>query len=157
MTTINELSTVKELYSDDAMPVYSAKNGDTRRAPLSALALYIAAQLGITANASRDFITQRAAPYDNGPDVAISAGEGASNTHLIMVPSGALGAAKVILPLQNNAADSQEIIVTTTQAISAFTVSGNGSNVVGAPTTMAKDGFFKLRYDKPAIAWYRIG
>ena len=37
------------------------------------------------------------------------------------------------------------------------TVAGNGSTVNGAPTTLAANSFFRLRFDGVFKAWYRVG
>ena len=48
-------------------------------------------------------------------------------------------------------------MVSCTQAVTTLTVSGNGSTVNGAPTTLAANGFFRLRYDGVFKAFYRVG
>ena len=53
--------------------------------------------------------------------------------------------------------DGQEVLVTSTQAVTALTVSGNGSTVYGAPSALTANAFFKLRFDGVVKAWYRIG
>jgi hypothetical protein len=53
--------------------------------------------------------------------------------------------------------DKQEILVNTTQAITALTINANGATIVGAPTTLAAGGFFRLRFDGVLDTWYRVG
>ena len=43
--------------------------------------------------------------------------------------------------------DKQEALVNTTQAVTTLTIGANGATVIGAPTTLATNGFFKLTYD----------
>jgi hypothetical protein len=47
--------------------------------------------------------------------------------------------------------------VNTTQAVTALTVAGNGATVNGAPTTLAANGFFRIRFDAVLDVWYRVG
>lgn len=73
---------------------------------------------------------------------------------LLMTPTGAFAAGTFILPLKDNCADKQEIQVITTQAVTTLTINGNGSSLVGAPTTLAANGYFKLRFDSINSTWY---
>lgn len=54
MTTINQLSSLDTISGGDQLPVYSANNGDARKASISLLLAYIAANLG---DASADSLT----------------------------------------------------------------------------------------------------
>jgi len=53
--------------------------------------------------------------------------------------------------------DGQQVVVTSTQAVTTLTVSGNGASVNGAPSTLAANGYFRLRYDQINNSFYRIG
>ena len=55
-------------------------------------------------------------------------------------------------------ADGTEVLVTSTQIITTFTLAANGaSNTYGAPTTMAANAFFRMRFHLATNSWYRIG
>jgi hypothetical protein len=41
--------------------------------------------------------------------------------------------------------------------VTTLTIAGNGSTLNGAPTTIAANGFFNLRFDGVFKAWYRVG
>jgi hypothetical protein len=53
--------------------------------------------------------------------------------------------------------DRQELLVNCTQAVTTLAVSGNGATVTGAPTTLAANAFFRLRFDQASSVWYRVG
>jgi hypothetical protein len=77
---------------------------------------------------------------------------------LLLTPTGGFAAGTITLPAQATCVDGQEVLVTTTQLVTALTVGGNGATAVnGAPTTLAANAFFRMRYDGPAKSWYRVG
>ncbi|MNR16702.1 hypothetical protein D3C85_1333210 [compost metagenome] len=62
-----------------------------------------------------------------------------------------------MLPAVANIIDKQEVLVNCTQAVTTLTINGNGATVTGAPTTLAANAFFRLKYDQPSTVWYRVG
>jgi hypothetical protein len=52
--------------------------------------------------------------------------------------------------------NEQVVNLNTTQAVTTLTVNGNGKTVTGAPTTLAANAFFTLRFDATTNAWYRV-
>lgn len=75
---------------------------------------------------------------------------------LIVNPSGTFAAGTVTLPPLADCFDGQEILVTTTQQITTFTLDGNGSTVVGAPGALGAGAFFALRFNDLQNTWYTI-
>jgi hypothetical protein len=54
--------------------------------------------------------------------------------------------------------DGTQLLVTTTQIITAFTLALNGAAAAfGAPTTLAANAFFTMRFYQATNSWYRIG
>jgi len=49
------------------------------------------------------------------------------------------------------------VLVNCTQAVTTLTINGNGATVTGAPTTLAANAFFRLRFEAVAGVWYRVG
>jgi hypothetical protein len=49
------------------------------------------------------------------------------------------------------------VLVNTTQALTALTMVASGTTLFGAPTTLAANGFFEMRYNALQNAWYRTG
>ena len=81
-----------------------------------------------------------------------------NNVWLLLTPVAGYAAGTVVLPALATLADGQEVIVSTTQAITTLTVSLNGATAAnGAPTTMAANAYFRLKYDATLSSWYRIG
>ena len=75
----------------------------------------------------------------------------------LLRPTGNLATGTIVLPLFTDAADGQEIKVTSTLQIAALTVNGNGATAVyGAPLVLAAEDFFTLRYNLLTLSWYRI-
>jgi hypothetical protein len=80
---------------------------------------------------------------------------------LIVTPGGTLANLDIKLPngSGNNQTviDKQEILINCTQIITALTIDSNGAtSVFGAPTSMAANDFFKLKFDSQTSNWYRV-
>lgn len=158
MPKINEYSSLDTISGGDLLAVYDVSNSDTRKTSMSALAAYVLAQdtASDTAGLKQEYTTQYAAPSATGFNVQIT--DGSDNIWLVLTPTGGFAAGTITLPLKANVADKQEVMVITTQAVTALTVDGNGvAGVVGEPTTLAANDYFKLKYDALYDTWYRIG
>jgi hypothetical protein len=107
------------------------------------------------ASVADDKITQYAAPSATGFSITVL--NGSSSVWLIISPTGAFAAGTLILPAVANCVDKQELLVNCTQAVTALTINANGATITGAPTTLAANGFFRLRFDALADVWYRVG
>ena len=151
MSTINQLTATDTLAAGDQVPVYSAQNGDARRAALSTLAAFIQSLVTF----SDGFLTQYAAPSSTGFSVTIN--NDSDNVWLILTPTAGFAAGTLVLPAVANVINKQEILVNCTQAITTLTINANGATVTGAPTTLAANAFFRLRFDGVTDTWYRVG
>lgn len=151
MTAINQLTSQDQLSSSDQLPIWSGGNQDTRKVTLSVLAAFLQGLL----SAEGGIITQYAAPSATGFSVTIAPPTSGANMWLLLTPNAGYAAGTIVLPALP--VDQQEVQVNTTQAVTTLTVSGNGSGVVGAPTTLAANAFFTLRYDGVLKNWYRVG
>lgn len=151
MSTINQLSSVDAVVSSDQVPIYSSTNGDARKASMATLLAFFSGQ--ITAN--DDKVTQYAAPAATGFTVTIN--NGPNSVWLVLTPIAGYAAGTLTLPAVANCVDRQEVLVNTTQAVTTLTVNGNGATVIGAPTTLAANAFFRLRFDAVLDVWYRVG
>lgn len=151
MPQINQLASTDQVQPGDQVPIYSQSNGDARKASLSLLKTFF--QEGITA--ADDKITQYAAPSATGFSVQVN--NAADSVWLLLTPTAGFAAGTLVLPAVANCVDRQEILVNCTQVVTTLTVSGNGATVTGAPTTLAANGFFRLRFDIITTAWYRVG
>jgi hypothetical protein len=151
MATINQLSAVDAVVSSDQIPIYSSNNGDARKASLATVAKYLSTQTSFVDG----MITQYAAPSATGFTVNIL--DGVNSVWLVLTPTTALAAGTIKLPTVTNCVDKQEILINTTQAITTLTINSSGASVTGAPTTLAANAFFKLRFEGVTDTWYRIG
>lgn len=99
-------------------------------------------------------ITQYGAPSATGFTVQIDSNIG--DVHLILTPTTTMATGTIVLP--TNPADKQTVLVNTTTAITALTVSAPaGSTTLGQPTTLAINGYFTMKYDAVLKRWYRVG
>lgn len=151
MPTINQLSAVDQVISSDQVPIYSSEQGDARKASMATLLDFFSGQ--ITAN--DDKLTQYAAPSATGFTVTINNDD--LSVWLILTPIAGYAAGTLTLPTVVNCVDRQEVLVNTTQAVTALTIAGNGATVTGAPTTLAANAYFRLRFDAVTKTWYRVG
>ena len=146
--TTTPLPQVTTLVAADQILLQGSANGLYETVSASALLSYIQANLTATS-----VTVQYSAPSATGFSVTIALAT--SSTWLLLTPTGTLAAGTIVLPA--SPADKVSVEVTTTQAITALTVSGNGATVTGAPTTLAANGFFKMRYNAVNSSWYRYG
>ncbi|MES2352078.1 MAG: hypothetical protein V4641_31300 [Pseudomonadota bacterium] len=154
MTTINQLSAADAITAADLFVIYSAANGDARKAAASLLLDFLQSELTNTGS----FETQYYNPAATGFSVTVSPSTEGGSVYLLMSPGGAYAAGTIVLPALATCEDGQEVLVSCRQAVTALTVSANGAVAVnGAPTTLAANAYFKLRYDGVTQSWYRVG
>ena len=77
-----------------------------------------------------------------------------ADVHLILTPTGTLAAGTLVMP--SAVADKQTVLVSSTQEVTALTITSS-KTVNGGPTTIAANGYFTLKYDSTVEAWYRVG
>ena len=151
MPTINQLNAVDSLSASDLVPVYSSNNGDARKASLSVIAAYVQSTITV----ADDKVTQYAAPSATAFTVQVN--DDNQNVWLVLTPTGGFAAGTIKLPSLANTIDRQEVLVNCTQIVTTLTINGNGANVTGAPTTLAANAFFTLRFEAVTSTWYRVG
>lgn len=149
MPTINQLSAVTAVTASDILPIYSSANGDARKASMTTVLAFIESNF-----ASPEFSTVITAPTTSGFNIQLASST--SNIWAIINPTGAFAAGTITLPPVADCFDGQQIIVTCTQAITALTVAGNGAAVNGAPSSLAVNGFFALRFNTLQQDWYCV-
>ena len=150
---IRQLTSLDTLSLGDQIPIGSANNGDDRRAAMSLLLSFM--QANLTFSDAIGFETQYSAPSAAGFTVAIT--DDSDSTHLILTPVAGYAAGTITLPALGKLVDKQEVLVNCTQAVTTLTIGANGATAVtGAPTTLAANDFFKLKYDAQTSTWYRV-
>jgi hypothetical protein len=157
VTDINQLSTSDTLTAGDLLPIWRANNSDTRKTSLTTLQAFMQANLtfpSVAAGVSQ-FVVQYAAPVATGFTVTLVSTS--NNQWLVMSPLGAYATGTITFPPIANAVDNQEILIYSSQAVTALTLSGNGASIVGSPGFIAQDGVLRFKYNALGSAWYIIG
>ena len=120
----------------------------------NATGLEVANYIAENATVGDGKVIQYAAPT-TGSTVAIS---GTTNSvWLVLTPAATIATLTITLPLASTCVGGQELLVNSTQTITTLTIGANGGAVVGAPATLAANGFFRLRFEPVLKTWYRVG
>ena len=150
MALIYQLPLLSQASAGDQLAVYAPNTGDARRLPMSALLTFFQQQF-----ASPTMATNL---YTPGTGFNIAAPTPVSQQQWILIqPAGTLATGTVTLPLNTSTPDGTEILITTTQQVTAFTLALNGAAAAyGDPATLAAEDFFRMRFYQPTNSWYRI-
>ncbi len=151
MTTINQLTSVDSVIASDQIPIYSSANGDARKTSMTTITRYLSSQI----TAFDKMVTQYSAPSATGFTTNVY--DGATSIWLILTPTGTMAVGTVKFPTSTNCVDRQELLINTTQTITALTINANGANIVGAPSTLTATSFVRFRFDAVTSTWYRVG
>jgi hypothetical protein len=150
MPTINQLSGISQISGGDLLPVYVPNNGDARKVSITQLLQYFQQTF-----ASPTVATNLFTP-GTGFNVAVPTPV-SSQQWMIIQPAGTLAAGTVTLPLNTQTPDGTQVLVTTTQTITSFTLALNGASAAfGAPTTLAANASFTMRFYQATNSWYRV-
>lgn len=153
MPTIDQLSSTAALAPEDVIPFFSDAAKDARKVTMPVLANYLKATL----DGEPDETVYALAVVGSTFTTTIEPLTAGGNVHALLTPSAAFTAGTITLPGSDTRGDGQEVLVTCTKAITALTVAGNGAAVNGAPTTLAANGWFRMKFDLASITWYRVG
>jgi hypothetical protein len=150
MAYINQLPLLAVASPGDQIPVYTPNNGDARRLPIGALLQFFQQNF-----ASPTLATSISTP---GTGFNITVPTPISQQQwMLLQPAGTLAAGTITLPLNTQTPDGTEVLITTTQIITSFTMALNGASAsYGAPTTLAASGYFRMRFVQATNSWYRI-
>lgn len=149
MPTINQLPLLSQVSAGDQIPVYTPNNGDARRLPVSSLLTYF-----LQTFASPTMATNI---YTPGTGFNVSVPTPTAPQWMLIQPAGTLATGTITLPLNTQTPDGTEVLITTTQQITAFTLAPNGAAALyGDPTTLAAEDFFRMRFVQSTNSWYRI-
>ena len=150
MPTINQLSGLSQLSGGDLLPVYVPNNGDARKVSVNQLLAYFQ-----TTFAAPTVATNLYTP-STGFNITVPTPV-SEQQWMIIQPAGTLAAGTITLPLNTGVPDGTQVLVTTTQIITSFTLALNGAaNAYGAPTTLVANAFFTMRFNQSTNSWYRI-
>lgn len=150
MPQINQLPLLAQVSPGDQVPVYSPNNGDARRLPISQLLAYFQQTF-----ASPTLATNVYTP-GTGFNIAVPTPV-AQQQWMLIQPAGTLALGTITLPLNTQTPDGTEVLITTTQQITGFTLAPNGAaQLYGAPATLGAEDFFRMRFVQATNSWYRI-
>jgi hypothetical protein len=150
MAYINQLPLLAFPSPGDQIPVYTPNNGDARRLPIGALLQYFQQTF-----AAPSLATSIATP---GTGFNITVPTPVSQQQwMLLQPAGTLATGTITLPLNTQTPDGTEVLITTTQQITSFTLALNGASAAyGDPATLAAEDFFRMRFVQSLNSWYRI-
>ena len=150
MPTINQLSGISQVSGGDLLPVYVSNNGDARKVSITQLLNYFQ-----TVFASPTVSTNL---YTPGTGFNITVPTPVSEQQwMIIQPANTLASGTVTLPLNTGVPDGTQVLITTTQEITAFTLALNGAAAGFAfPPTLEAGAGFTVRYYQATNSWYNI-
>ena len=150
MATINQLSQMSAVSGADLLPVYSSSNGDARKLSVSALLTYFQQQF-----ASPTVSTNLYVPT-TGFSIAVTTPV-SEQQWVLLQPASTLASGTIVLPLNTSTPDGTEVLITTTQTITALTVSLNGATAAfNSPTSLPAGVAVRLRFYQSTNSWYCI-
>ena len=150
MPQINQLPVLSVISSGDQLPVYSPNNGDARRTSIGSLLTFFQQSF-----ASPTVSTNL---YTPGTGFNITVPTPVSEQQwMLLQPAGTLASGTITLPLNTGVPDGTQVLITTTQKITAFTIALNGAAAGYAfPTTLEAGAAFTVRYYQATNSWYNI-
>lgn len=150
MATINQLSLLDNLSTADQLVVYSTANGDARRTPVNSILTLVSEQF-----MAPGIITQFATPTSTGT-VAVPAPT-VQTVWLLLQPAGTLSSLSIVLPQNTITPDGTELLITTTQQITAVTFVLNGAtSMYGSMASLSAEDFARFRFYRNTNSWYRV-
>lgn len=150
MPTINQLASISQVNGSAQIPVYDQNNGDARKMSVNTLLDY--------------FQTSFAAPtvatnlYTPGAGFNITVPTPVAEQQWMLIqPAGTLATGTVTLPLNTGVPDGTEVLITSTQTITAFTIALNGAAAIfGGVTSLSAGSAVRYRYYLATNSWYNI-
>lgn len=150
MPTINQLASLTQVSGGDQLPIYVPNNGDARKVSITQLLEYFQETFAAPTVATN--------LYTPGTGFSITVPTPTSEQQWILIqPAATLATGTVTLPLNTSTPDGTEVLITTTQQITGFTLAVNGAAAAyGAPSTLSAQDFFRMRFYQATNSWYRI-
>lgn len=157
MTQINQLENAPNISTSDSLVIFSQENGDARKISVG----NFVNTLSRLFKQKTDRISQIYSPsFDSPVLIAIN---NSDNQWLIVLPSLTLTFASMRLPDSLACVDKQEILITSSVAISVMNVLGNGNLITqNAPPAasiafgMTANSSVLLRFNANNSTWYRL-
>lgn len=150
MPTINQLPVLSPISSGDQLPVYSPNNGDARRTSIGSLLTFFQQSFASPTMAVNLFVP------GSGFNLTVPTPV-AEQQWMLLQPASTLATGTITLPLNTGVPDGTELLISSTQEITSFTIALNGASAVfGAVTFLAAGAAVRFRYYDPTNSWYNI-
>ena len=147
MARISDLTAVTALAADDQILVSDTSAGDQARATLTTLTDYLQGALAIE--------PMRTDAYSPTTGQTITVTFNTGSVWVPVTPAGTIAA--LTIAMNGTFADGYELLISTSQIITALTVTTAMGSLQGQPTTLAANGFARLRWNANANTWRRVG
>lgn len=150
MPTINQLAGLSQVSGGDQLPIYVPNNGDARKVSVNQLLQYFQQTFAAPTVATNI--------YTPGTGFNITVPTPVSEQQWMLIqPASTLASGTVTLPLNTGVPDGTQVLITTTQEITAFTLALNGAAAGFAfPPSLAAGAGFTVRYYQATNSWYNI-
>jgi hypothetical protein len=150
MPQIYQLPVVSQASLGDQLAVYTPNNGDARRMSLNTLLAFFQQQFASPTLATSIYTPTTG--FSIGVPSPVS-----QQQWMLLQPAGTLASGTVTLPLNTITPDGTEVLITTSQQITALTVGLNGAAAgYGFPSTLAAGAGIRLRFVQATNSWYNI-
>jgi hypothetical protein len=150
MPTINQLSGISQVSGGDLLPVYVSNNGDARKVSITQLLQYFQQVFAAPTVATN--------LYTPGTGFNITVPTPTSEQQwMILQPAGTLATGTVTLPLNTGVPDGTQVLITSTQTITSFTIALNGAAAVfGSVSTLTAGAAICYRFYQATNSWYNV-
>ena len=150
MPTINQLPLLVNVSPGDQFAVYTPNNGDARRLPVSSLLAFFQQNFASPSLAVNLYVPGAGFNLTVPTPVA-------EQQWMILQPAGPLANGTITLPLNTGVPDGTELLITSTQTITAFTIALNGATAIyGNVSTLTAGAAVRYRFYQPTNSWYNI-
>lgn len=150
MPQINQLSSISQVSGANQIPVYDQNNGDARKMSVSALLQYFQATFAAPTVATNLYVP------GTGFNVTVPTPV-SEQQWMILQPAGLLATGTITLPLNTGVPDGTQVLITSTQTITAFTIALNGASAIfGNVSTLTAGAAVCYRFYQATNSWYNI-
>jgi len=150
MPQINQLASLSQVSGADQIPVYNTNNGDARKMSVNALLQYFQTTFAAPTVATNLFTPGAGFNITVPTPVA-------DQQWMILQPAGTLATGTITLPLNTGVPDGTEVLITSTQTVTAFTLALNGAaQIFGNISTLTAGAAVRYRYYLATNSWYNI-
>ena len=143
------LPVTQTVISGDMLPIYVQDQGVSMAAALSTVAAYIQALLS-PANYWENIYSIPVAAQ------SIAASVSTNNLWYVLQPAGTIATLTLALPSVSTAIDGQEVMLSTTNTVTAITLTSTGNTIIGASSGLSSTTPQRFKYLQTLVTWVRI-